>query len=113
MSLTDIHSDPVRYVGKLYCGRAFVRRFGRTTVIVERADTQPSLDTTMLVVEGLEMLGSVSDTAREYEIRAKIDILPSCYSPREERAVGPGGECIPYRRPIFFELRTARAISIR
>lgn len=110
-SLVEVQNDPVSYAGQVYCGRAFIRSFGRATIIVDRIDVQPSLDTTMLIVDGLEMLGPVSDTPREYDIRAKIDILPSCYSPREERASGPSGECIPYRRPIFFELRAARPAS--
>ena len=112
-SLEEIQNDPVRYAGRIYCGRAFIRTFDRVTVIVASRDDRPSLDTTMLIVEGLEMLSQISDIPREYDIRAKIEILPSCYSPSEERPPGPSGECAPFRRPIFFELRSARALGLR
>ena len=103
-SLREVAAKPLFYSQKKFCGEVDIFRSER--VVFLRADGTNSAADFIVTTDSLELLGSIGSGMQRYYIEATIDPMEECFT-------APAGSesCVPFEKPIFIEVTTARRVS--
>lgn len=102
-SLGSVAENPMRYAGRVFCGRVIVRRFYRTIRILQTETEEPNDDLALILAEDDQRhFGDIDNRPRTMEIRATIEPQRDCFAPELNEGRDRSERCVPFLRPVFF-----------